>query len=243
VKDAEQIFPIRDGRFVPVDLPETPLCRRIAEAILELYLPPGYSVYLRGSCVERVDPHPHADIDLVVIGSAFPSVLRDEFQEALVGEGRPVEVSYLSLEGLERDQVHRVLLSTRARLIAGPARSISPVEVSDQIIWSFWNRYSVFMIRLIENEHPCQRLCKLKQLTRGFGVAIWFFKGEFSRDIATCLEFARDWAPEAANLLHQEWAEIDTTNGSLTRSQEMDPILFPFAGLLRHSHSIGRHGS
>lgn len=238
--DANTLFPVEDGVFVPVTLPRGPLAARVEGVARAIDVPAGVSVYLRGGSVERVVPHPRADIDLVVVGPLAARAVGAMLQRALHGEGRPVEVTHLSYSELADDVVHRVLLSTRARCVTGLPLELQLVPATDAVVWAFWQRYSAFVVTPRAGTHPLRRVCELKQLTRCYGVVQWFVDGVFTRDVAACLEFADAWAPAAAGLLRACWDAIEGVEDEPVGPVDVNVIRGPLIPFVRLMHAAGR---
>ncbi len=238
--DAAAHFPVVDGRFVEVTLPRGALAVDVEGSVRALRLPEGVSVYLRGGVAERVTPHPRADIDLVTVGPAAAHGLAEPLREALAREGRPVEVTHLTPEALGDDVVHRVLLSTRARLLAGPGVDVPPVLATDAVVWAFWTRYAAFLVAPRAGTPPIRRVCELKQLTRCFGAVRWFLDGVFTRDVAASLAFADRWAPAAARRLRAGWAEVEADGVSPVGRLNADAIRAPLVPFVQEMHALGR---
>ena len=68
-------------------------------------------------------------------------------------------------------------------------------------VWKLPARLSPRLVR---------RVCELKQATRAFGVWRFCAGGPFSRDLATCLDYADVLAPDAGARLRQAWCAVNS---------------------------------
>ncbi len=239
--DAPVDFPVLAGRFVSVALPLGPLARRVVRAVGEVALPEAVGVYLRGSAIERLEPHPRADIDLVAVGPAdLHEAVSAALRAALQPEGRPIEVATLTPEAFAVDPVTRVLVGTRAMCIAGPPLEVPAVPAADATVRAFWARYAAFLVFPRPGTSVMRRVCELKQLTRSFGVVRWFLDGLFTRDVEASLAFADAWAPRSASILRAAWRAVEEAPDDPVGALDADAVRAPLVDFVRAMHAAGR---
>jgi hypothetical protein len=235
--DAPHDIDIVDGVFVAAPLPCGDLFQRVRQRVSGHDWPAGVSLYLRGSAVERRHPHPGADLDLVIVGAVQPAAVIGELRTLLAPERRLVDVVALSPESLRDDLCHRLLLTTRARLVAGPEVPVEPVAADDRVAWAFWRRYAVFLVSQRNGGSVQRRVTELKQLTRAFGVFRWLRAHRFTRDVGTCLDWTRREAPAAAAVLDAGWRELERTGETEpTGPLDIEPVRDALVELLRTHH-------
>ena len=102
---------IENGQFLPFCFEHLSIeCWRIIGALRRLDLG-EHLIYIRGSIVEEMVPHPQADLDLVIIGESNPISL---IEEALSFCHRPLDIHFFTPSKLQNSTCFRLLLSTRA---------------------------------------------------------------------------------------------------------------------------------
>ena len=201
---------VQDGVFAPMAIPASNAALGLEAVFSRLGLPPRCSVYLRGSRLEEAEPHPLADLDLVVVAD---NVADKKASWAILHPWALAQPMQVDLTGhvpqaLESCAAYRLLLATRSMRIFGPPRTWTPVPANEATMRTHAQRYHVHLAERGIKGETLLRVNLLKRLTRSFGV--WgFCEGlPFTRDIATCLRRADVLAPEAAQALRHGWDDM-----------------------------------
>lgn len=192
-------------------MPRPPILDALRDALVAAALPRSCSVYVRGSRLEEEVPHVRADLDLVVVADTVDDKRRSWEVLRPWAQAQPWDVDlmgHLTTE-VEATPEFRLLLSTRACRVLGPARRWAPVPADQATMRAHARRYGPRMIRSPLVGLRRERVCALKLLTRTFGV--WAFDEglPFSRDIATCVAYAEALASDAGEQLRAAWACVD----------------------------------
>ena len=204
------LWSIQDGLFHSIPLAETPIYNEITAKVRSIAIPEGDSLFIRGSMVEEHSPHPKSDIDFFYVGDVYQGHrISKEIELKLNDLNRPVEVAVITKYEAETSDVYRLLLQTRSKHIAGKPMVFAPVKANFKTMQSHYNRYGAFMVSDVLSGAMQRRVCELKQLTRSFAISHFFLHQQFSRDIFTCVKWAKQIDLKAGNLLENYWHQLD----------------------------------
>lgn len=204
------IWSTHEGYFKSFDIKNTPLYNEISDKIASISLPASSSLYMRGSIVEEFKPHPKSDVDIILIQSSEKS---QEIIKILHSElsylNRPIEIHPMTMNEINSNPTFELLLHTRAKHLSGLKIDFNPILANFETMSSHYNTYRAYMINdiLVGNEQ--QRVCELKQITRSFGIVNFLLLGEFSRDIYTCIQWAKRIDKKAGELLELFWLQLN----------------------------------
>ena len=199
-------WPIVDGVLEPVAFE---LSRRSSALdavhwrLQALDVPEGVSVYLRGGMLEQMEPHPGADIDVIVLGPAERAkAVAGQVNGSLSALGRPIEAVPCAPEVLQAHVPLRMLVQCRALLVGGHGVTLPPLRADEPLRRSLWNFYAPFLLRHSLQGPLSARLVTVKYALRAVGV-LGLFEGRYSRDLPTCLGWCERYAPEARAILER----------------------------------------
>jgi len=207
------LWSIQDGLFHSIPLVETMIYNEITAKVRSIAIPEGDSLFIRGSMVEEHSPHPKSDIDFFYVGDVYQGHrIGKEIELKLNDLDRPVEVAVITKHEAETSDVYRLLLHTRSKLIAGKPIIFAPVKANFKTMQSHYNRYGAFMVNDVLSGTLQRRVCELKQLTRSFAIPQFFLHGQFSRDIFTCVNWAKQIDLKAGDFLEKYWYQLDNSS-------------------------------
>lgn len=177
----------------------------------------GATLLLRGSLLERITPHPAADVDLLLVAPIGVSVDLSPVRAL----GRPIDA--LRLNPANPDTVLLTLAWTRSLTVAGPSLSARPVRVDDDWLYAHWYRYGALHLSDVLRSHGARRVSETKQLLRAAGLLRVKTNGEWSRDLTTCARWIEEDAPALGPVV-----------AALLDALEQDPAPDVDVGRLQH---------
>ena len=195
------IWPIRHGVLLPVDW-STAARSEEAAAIIEVLRAVdmgGVPLLVRGSLLEQLQPHPKADIDLVVVSDRPIYIDLGRLRPF----GRALDVCRADPRAV--DGALMTLARTRALQVGGRPFAAAPVRVSGELILAHWVHYSA--AGLSPRIHSLDKwfVPRVKQLLRMAGLIRLLEHGEYSRDLHFCARWMgqmdRRWQEQAVDLL------------------------------------------
>ena len=199
-----------DGFFQPFNIKTTPLFEEIKSEISSITLPISSSLYMRGSLTEELYPHPKSDVDIILIDTRNQTeIISNTIREKLAYLNRPIEINPLKMQEINSSQLYRLLLQTRATHISGRKIDFKPVAADLETMKNHYYTYLAFTLNDVLKSTIQRRVCELKQLTRSFGIVNFLLHGQFSRDIFTCIQWAKRIDQEAGSQLESFWYQID----------------------------------
>lgn len=153
-------------------------------------------IFLRGSLIEQYNPHPKADIDIIVVtDQKNPPV---SFQ-SLSNLGRVVDP--LPLSWNFDNQVLATLMWTRSLQLTGEPIIQQKVFIDSEWILAHWLIHGINRLPPIIHSQGLRRVSHAKQLIRCVGL-IWYMKnGQFSRDLPICIRWALQIDPTLGQAL------------------------------------------
>lgn len=211
----DPIWNIENGWIIPVAFPsDTALTKQIRHIIIRDNKT-DVPIFLRGSMIEQVRPHPNADIDLLVVSH--------DKNPAISFRGLAHLNRFIDPQRIDpslRDTVLTTLLWTRSIQLVGTPIAPKPVPITKDWIFAHWLRHGTNRLpnRLISQ--ALRRVAETKQLIRTVGL-IWLMKeGKFSRDLNTCVQWAKNINKVAGaeleemlhNLAHPPYPPREITN-------------------------------
>ena len=169
----------------------------------------GCSVWIRGSMLEELEPHPKSDIDLMVVTLKSDTVeTQRQLQMLLRPFNRPVEGIVVSPDELEELWHLQWLIRYRSYLVRGVDRLQPKVMIDTRFIKRLGHFYRpLFVPHILEG--PVQnRLVAVKYLLRTVGV-LGLQDGMYTRDVRTCLAWSEKYVPDSAAMLHTIFADLE----------------------------------
>ena len=199
---------IQDEQFLPFYFEHLSIeCWKIIGALRRLDLG-EHLIYIRGSIVEEMVPHPQADLDLVIIGESNPISL---IEEALSFCHRPLDIHFFTPSKLQNSICFRLLLSTRAVPVNCPPFPNLQVPATKETALAIWTEYNALHLPSILSDRVIVRVCQTKVLIRAVGVFMFMRGRRFSRHLPTCLHWIELNAPTAVHQSYQElWMHMNT---------------------------------
>ena len=191
---------IKDGYFQPVlyqfcDAEEDTVLGQVLSALKSIQIPDSMSLYVRGGVVEERNPHPQADIDLLLIGESTTTIV-EEITAVLKPLQRPIEPVALHLRELQRLYPIMMMIQYRSLLVYGSSIDLPKIPIDSKIIESLWRLYHpIFCMETLQGS-VMSRLRSVKYLIRSVGV-LGLFQGRYSRDLRTCIEWSKELVPDA----------------------------------------------
>lgn len=221
------IWEVQNSEFKSFTITPTENALILIKTLTTLQLPINTSLFIRGSYLENDFLYPNSDIDLMIVGIENYENLKNQINNVLSFLKIPIDIVILSKQEIESNAAYRLLLQTRAYLISGEKIILTPIKANFDTMKHFYFHYKPFFIPeiLYRNQSSCFTF--LKQLTRSFGV-IYFLKhgNQFSRDIKTCIQWAKEIDFKIGVELEQIWERFDKDSGS--ESYEIKNILASF---------------
>lgn len=205
-----RIWKIQKGAFLPFDIVPSQNSSHVVSAIKQLDIPKNTSIYLRGSFLETDILHPNSDVDLVIISEISVLEFIQTINTHLAFINRPIEIVCLSSEDLHLSSTYRLLLHTRSLHIAGPEVVFDPVLANLETMRDHFFHYKPHMLSPYLSLNKSIRIMQLKQITRAYGI-LYFMKNQefFSRDILTCIKWAREIDWKSGERLGDLWSNVD----------------------------------
>jgi len=191
---------VKDGHFHPLDWEAIPQRMESAQliSILCKSTVKHASLFLRGSMLEQKSPHPQADVDIFVVTST-PKIVQLDLRE-LKNIDRPLDIRTVDLSAQTVDPVFLLLIHCRSLFITGEAFHQCPIPINKQLWVAHWLRYAPFSLPRILHSEGLRRLSEIKQIIRSIGVIQALKHNQFSRDLHTCIEWAKVENPAVATL-------------------------------------------
>ena len=189
------VWKYKDGCFLPVDWSVINLSNEAEKIIVALQKSPvqNASVLLRGSILEQSKPHFAADIDILILTENLKKM---RFNFSVLNKfGRFLDIVCIDISN-ERDEVLYTLAKTRSLHICGNKFSNGKIKVSKQLLVDHWLKYAPFRLPNILSSVKSRRLSEVKQIIRTVGVIYFLKYNKFSRDIRTCINWAKDESKE-----------------------------------------------
>lgn len=186
----DPIWPIQDGFFMrPPSLVNirSESGRKIRKAVSTVCN--GLQVFLRGSHLETPEPFARSDVDLFVL---YDDNRQFNMLQAVLPGGFDYDIKIESKCKPIQDIVTLALLDGRSVQICGPPRQAGLIPADKNFAWQHWIKYCPSLIpNQLDTENPFS-LIHFKLLTRCIGVLSYLRDQMFTRDIDTCIEWARD---------------------------------------------------
>lgn len=203
-------------RFLPIAIQPNHHATRWREACQATAFPPGVKLFIRGSVIEDLEPHPQADLDIVLLAPyEYWSGVERALGPMVARESREVDVHPMTPDDAHACVPTRLLLHTRSLQVHGEEERFRAVPANADTMRAHLRRYGASELPDVLDSVRSRRVCELKQLTRSFGVFGFLQEGRFSRDIRCCLNVAHRLAPEAAQTLEACWATVDGSDDPL----------------------------
>ncbi len=200
-----------DGFFIPFSTEHNQACVQLERIVAGLSLPKNASLYLRGSILEEAQPHPSADIDIIMVcdNQRPDEMFIKQLLEQLSILDRDVDLSILSAAEAQRSIQHRLLLHTRSVRLCGKARHFDPVAANLDTMKAHLCAYAPSFPPDIFVASLRSRVSALKNLTRCFGVFMFVAGGRFTRDVPTCIEHACALKQDIGQMLRSAWRDVE----------------------------------
>ena len=194
------LWPICDGHFTPFRFEPARLSAEAASLVEGLQaLDRPESIYLRGSILEQTTPFVAADLDLFVI---HPHQHLESFLAELSSlTSRGPDIKWLSPDKLAKNPMFQALLFHRSMHISGPSFPQVSSKADTNFCWRHWVEYGVVDLPSHLHCSSPYAVIHFKRLVRCFGVILLLRKGQFSRDIGFCIEYAGSLRTTDKNLL------------------------------------------
>ena len=202
------LWPIKNGYFVqrtwPAAKPDSE--RHRIENIVRDYAKdhPKIELYLRGSILEQAQPHPEADIDVVLLCPRRTcSQHQKNLRDILDSTGRMLDLRFFDpLEGFT--SWDSILLGCRAHPIIHTERRFEKVLCSLDVYQELWKNAQLSSLPHRLPPPGIPRVHIVKRLIRCIGI-LWLCQNqEFSRDLVRCLEWSKDLLPNH----HQDFVAL-----------------------------------
>jgi hypothetical protein len=197
----DPVWPLRDGALVPVDwaaVRRSDEAKAVVAMLGEVDVGGG-SLLLRGSLLEQLQPHPKADIDLILVSS---QAVRIDLG-GLARFGRTLDLC--RVDPGDDGGVLMTLARTRALWVAGAPFPPAPVSVTGDLVLRHWIRYSDAGFNPRIHARDRWFVPRVKQLLRLAGIIRLVEQGEYSRDLRRCAawmsEIEPEWGKLAADLM------------------------------------------
>ncbi len=203
------VWKYKEGYFLPVDWSVINLSNEAEKIIVALQNSPvqNASVLLRGSIIEQSKPHFAADIDILILTENLRK-LRFDFS-ALTKFGRFLDIVCIDISN-ERDEVLYTLARTRSIHICGNKFSNGKIKVSKQLLVDHWLKYAPFRLPNILSSVKNRRLSEVKQIIRSVGIIYFLKYNKFSRDIRTCINWAKIESKEIGEEVEQLFKTVSS---------------------------------
>ncbi len=172
---------------------------------------PDVTVHVRGSFLEESNPSKQADIDLYVIfhSNTINVEYIERLKKNLTGFERIIDIHGFTLNRIQRTPVEFFLLHTMSYYLYGHEIEKQKIKIDSNLIMAFWDAYNPEFAPDILYNNRLSRVCALKNLTRCFGLINLIERGVFSRNIATCLGYAKFQNIQIFNHLTSCWDKVD----------------------------------
>jgi hypothetical protein len=199
---------IQQGYFQPFSFENLSMeCWRIIGALRRLNMR-DHLIYIRGSIVEEMVPHPKADVDLVIIGEQNPITL---IEESLKFCHRPLDIHFFTPSKLQNSMCFRLLLSTRVVPVNCPSFPNLQIPVTKETALAIWTEYNALQLPSTLSDRSIVRVCQTKILIRAVGFFMLMREMRFSRHLPTCLHWIELNAPRDVHQSYQElWMHMNT---------------------------------
>jgi hypothetical protein len=209
---------VRHGRFVPLSFPEATrgsLRAEVADRVRAVSPEaPHVTVLLRGSALESTDPHPLADLDLVLL-AASPA-FGERVAEALAPLGRRVDLLFSDAQA--PPPLIAAVLATRSVWLAGPHVLTHNPEVGPALLRALWRAVTPANARsgappsaaFASGAAEGARVAASKRAIRAAGVLGLASGGPFTRDLERCVEIAERYGWRIAGELCELRAALDS---------------------------------
>lgn len=172
----------------------------------------GCSVWIRGSLLEELEPHPKSDIDLMVVTlKANTEEIQQQLQMLLQPFNRPVEGIVVSPDELEDLWHLQWLIRYRSYLVRGVDFLQPKVVVDARFIKRLGHFYRPLFVPHILEGPVRNRLVAVKYLLRTIGV-LGLQDGMYTRDVRTCLVWSEKYVSDSAVMLHTIFADLEKDN-------------------------------
>lgn len=195
----DPVWTVRDGFLQPVDwsnVPRSDLAEEIVQ-VLEKCPVQNASLLFRGSILEQAEPHPEADVDVMILTEDRRAASFD--LSTLCAFGRPVDAVLVERGRHSPDNVLWTAACTRALYVAGATHLSRPVRLDRQLLVDHWLKYAAFSLPPTLHNQGLRRLAEVKQVIRAIGLVHGLASHQFSRDLATCLNWAMQESPGLGN--------------------------------------------
>ncbi len=201
------IWSIIDGWVQPGPLVDIPPLAQTIQQRIAAENQSDVPIFLRGSLVEKYNPHPKADIDLIVVtDQKNPPV---SFQR-LSDLGKVIDPQPLSWDF--DCPVLATLLWTRSLQVSGRTIPQQAVFIDSEWILAHWLVHGMNRLPPTIRSQGLRRVSHAKQLIRCAGL-IWYMKeGQFSRDLPICIQWAREIDAGLGNELHRLFETLGPTD-------------------------------
>lgn len=207
-----QIWSINNGYFTPFKINISRNAEYVLSILKDIRITPDQSIYLRGSFLESNKLYPSSDIDIFLVSENFETKSVDEIKNKLNFTNRNIEIVLLSKNQIKNNPYHRLLLHTRSLLISGKKINFEPVKADLETMRDHLFHYKPFMLAPHLSKNKNIRIIQLKQITRAYGILYFLYQNEFSRDIQTCSNWAKEINYSAGIFLEEMWSTIDFTS-------------------------------
>jgi hypothetical protein len=205
-----QIWEVKEGFFLPFQITPSTHSTFITPVLKDVELTKNQSIYLRGSFLENNSLHQNSDVDLIVIGESIDKTLINNLKRKLSFTKRSIEILSLTPAQVENSSIFRLLLQTRSLHLKGRVRFFSPVKANLETMKDHFFHFRPHMIFPILSMDKSIRLIQLKLITRSYGVLYFLHsRDKFSRDIETCLFWAKEIDEIAGRTLQKHWENLD----------------------------------
>ncbi|MAA78068.1 MAG: hypothetical protein CL916_02325 [Deltaproteobacteria bacterium] len=162
-------------------------------------------VFVRGSLIEEKNPHPKSDLDIIIFQHHHTQdVISPKIHQSFQ---RLVDINLFDANALEPRTILLPLIHLRSIQISGTTFVQRPIPINTQFWEPLWGCYAIG--RLKNNIHalPPRKVMELKQLIRAVGVLYLRHRGDFSRDIETCLGWLETYDKELGVYTRQIWSK------------------------------------
>ena len=202
------IWKEEDGLFIPEDWTQIQFSssvQRTIRTLQEHIITKDVPVFVRGSLIEELNPHPKSDLDILYIAPqtsplVFHPNIRSEFS-------RTLDINPYHPDALEPRRYLVPLIHIRSMQISGPKFARTSIEISDTFAEDLWEQYRVESMSSNLRKTGIERVMKLKHLFRALGLLSLMDGDGFTRDINACLEWLHKKNSKLTEYGQQLWME------------------------------------
>jgi hypothetical protein len=209
-QQVDSIWRFDGTSFLPIPWPQVPRSAECLEIISALSCcdTVGAPLFLRGSMLEQLAPHPLADIDLLLVAPKRQRVdlsVLDRFD-------RMVDIYRVDPK---KSSVLMTLVRTRSLQVTGQEFPSVAVRVSRELIVDHWLHYAPFGFEPLLFRSDRRFVARVKQLLRSVALLKLMDAGRYSRDLVHCAGWLSEYETELGKLGARMLVSLDIADDSV----------------------------